>query len=649
VLAVRAPLALLCAAASLALAPVAPASAQPPVPGAPRVLDSASATIAQPADLEMSIARDGTGGLVYLKTVGGIPRVFVSRLVGGSFQAPVQVDSGLSTSSSQPVVAAGDGGVLLVAFINSGALYVVDENASGRFTPPLGLASDAINPAISMSDFGKAYLAFAVSDGAGRDVRTAYYYRGRWALETPPLNVAAADDAGGGTSRPAVATAGDGIAIVVWGENGHIYSRRVWGTSPSIVNEQADGPPSGCTESSADEPVVGAGGDSSYASVAFREIVSCAGHQQQRVLMNRLQGSVYDGISAVDGLSATPTEGATDPQIAVAEYGTGWVTSSRTDSENVFAAGLGPNGVLAGPAAQINSLASTAPPFQVAAIGGYHADFIAWQQAPGSSPGGDIRLRWSGDGVTLGPEVVLSSSLQGPTDAADGLAAAGDIVGDDAVAWLQGAPGSTQLMVDQLYQPPGNFSPSKTFAYSTAQHPLLGWTRPSGWGPMQYALSVDGVQVAQTNSTEAQVAPPVSDGPHGWHVTASNPAGQQSRSSLATVFVDTVAPRAYIRLPARTVAGSTLRALISYADRPPAGDPRADASGVATVVIRWGDGTVVRVKLGVRRVTHRYRRRGRYTVTLLVIDKAGNVTRVSKSVRVTRPARTRRASTGRHP
>jgi len=30
----------------------------------------------------LSIARDGTGGLVYLKQVSGVPHVFVSRLVG---------------------------------------------------------------------------------------------------------------------------------------------------------------------------------------------------------------------------------------------------------------------------------------------------------------------------------------------------------------------------------------------------------------------------------------------------------------------------------------------------------------------------------------------------------------------------------------
>lgn len=626
------PLGLLGALVTLALA--APASAQPPVPGPPTVIDASGSEIAQPAELGMSIARDGTGGLVYLKTVGGATHVFVSRLVAGSFRAPAQVDLGLSGGSSQPVIAAGNDGVLLVAFINSGELYVVDGSSSGQFTMPRGLAAGAVNPAISITNFGKAYLAFAVANGGGHDVRTAYYYAGSWALEAPPLNAVAADDAGTGAGRPAVAAAGDGIAIVVWGENGHIYSRRVWGTAASVAIEQADAPLPGCIENSVADPVVGAGGDSSYAPVAFDEVVDCGGQQQDRVLMNRLQGSQYDGITAVDGLSTPSSDGATDPQIAVGEYGTGWVTSARTDSDDVFAAGLESNGVFGGLVTPVNSLPSAASPFQVAGMAGYHADFIAWQQEPGVSPGGEIRLRWAGDGVTLGPEQVLSSPTDGPTDAADGLAAAGDIVGDTAVAWLQGAPGSGQLIVDELYESPGGFSPARTFAYATAAQPLLAWTRPSGWGPMTYTLTVDGTPVSQTGSTSAQVPGPLSNGPHYWRVTATNPAGQRSRSAVATVFVDTIPPSATLKLPKRSAFGSTVRAVVRYADHPPAGEPAGDASGVSTVIVRWGDGSATRVVFGRHLVTHRYRRPGRYQVTLIVTDRAGNRTRVTEVLKI---------------
>ena len=180
-----------------------------------------------------------------------------------------------------------------------------------------------------MTNFGKAYLAFTVTDGAGHDVRTAYYAGGAWALEGAALNATPADDAGTGTGAPQVAAAGDGVAIVVWGEGGHVYSRRVWGTAPSIIDEQADVPSvSACGEVSAGAPAVAAGGDSTYADVAFDERVSCGGVAQTRVLVNRLHGSDYDGMVAADGLSSPGAAGAGDPDVAMTEYGPGFVTSS---------------------------------------------------------------------------------------------------------------------------------------------------------------------------------------------------------------------------------------------------------------------------------------------------------------------------------
>ncbi|MGH2856304.1 MAG: hypothetical protein ACRDMJ_02335, partial [Solirubrobacteraceae bacterium] len=249
----------------------------------------------------LSIARDGTGGLVYLRDVGGVAHVFVSTLLGGSFQAPVQVDAGLAGPSSQPVIAAGNGGVLLVAFINDGGLYVSQTTSAGSpLSAPAGLYAPAANPALSMSNFGKAYLAFTDTAGAGGgDVRAAYWYQDNWALAPTPLDDNPAEAAGVGSGRPAVVAAGDGIGIVAWGESGHIYTRRLSATSPSVVDEQAD-PPSfgGWQEVSAADPTISTGGNSTYATVAFTELLASGAAQQQRVLVNQLHGSQYDGSQA---------------------------------------------------------------------------------------------------------------------------------------------------------------------------------------------------------------------------------------------------------------------------------------------------------------------------------------------------------------
>jgi hypothetical protein len=615
------------------LAPVA--AAQPPAPGPPTVIDGPSSDIVRPSGLGLSIARDGSGGLVYLKQVNGTPHVFVSPFVGGTFAAPVEVDAGLSGASSQPVIAAGNDGLLLVGFINGGELYAVERPSSGaNLGAPIALAGGASNPAISITNFPKAYLAFTASDGGGSDVRTAYWAGGRWALEGPPLNATPADNAGTGSGRPAVAAAGDGIAIVAWGENGHIYSRRVWGTNPSVVDEQADAAPAGCTEASADEPAVSAGGDSSFAAVAFREQVTCGGFQQSRVLSNRLHASIYDGITNADGLSGAPADGAQDPQVAAGEYGAGWVTSERTTSENVVAQYLNQNIQPAG-VSQINTLPIAASPDPVPATAGLYSTFIAWQQEPGSAGPSEVRVRFAPSGASLGPEMVVSSPAQGPVDAADGIAAAGDVNGEAAVAWLQGAPGSTSVMAEQMYQGPGAFQPT-TVRYARSSQPPFAWSAPPRWGPIKYTLVIDGTAVAQTYARSASPAVPLRDGRHSWQVIATNPAGQQSATRVASIFTDTVPPRVKLKLAKLARAGSNLETTLTYSDPPPPGQPRSAASGVAKVVIRWGDGESSQVRAGTHRVGHVYRRTGRYRITVIVTDKAGNATKLVAMLRVVR-------------
>ena len=64
---------------------------------------------------------------------GGAAHVFVSALEHGQFQTPVQVDTGplMAGDSSQPVIAAGQEGQLLVAFINDATLYVTEQASAG--------------------------------------------------------------------------------------------------------------------------------------------------------------------------------------------------------------------------------------------------------------------------------------------------------------------------------------------------------------------------------------------------------------------------------------------------------------------------------------------------------------------------------------
>jgi hypothetical protein len=607
------------------------ADAQQPVAAAPAVVDGPSADVDGLGG--MSVARDGTGGLVYLKQVDGVAHVFVSRLVGGAFLAPEQADVGLPGPSSEPVIAAGNGGVVLVAFINGGELFVNDRlSATGSPSGPLQLASGASSPAISISNFGKAYLAFAVAGTGGDDVRAAYYYAGRWAAPPTPLDANPADDAGSGTGRPAVIAAGDGVGIVTWGEAGHVYTRRVWGTAPSTVFEQAD-PPSlgGWNELAADQPEISAGGDSSFAIVAFHEVLSDGAQTQSRVLVRRLHGSVYDPLLNGDGLATPGPSGAGTPAAIVTEYGSGFVTSARTDTNALAAMTIG-SGESAGPVNRVDSLPNASPPDAVAASAGIYSTMIAWQRDPGTPFMPEIRLRFAPDGTSLGPEEVLSSPALGPTDADLGLVAAGDVSGDAVVAWVQGPPGARAIVTDQLYQRPGSLAPAKLFRYARSSRPVLAWSAARElWGPMRYTVTLDGAPLPPSTATALVPPAPLTDGRHTWQVTATNPVGLTSTARAAGVWVDTVPPAGSVTITGRKRIGAVLHLQVTYTDAPPPELP-VDASGIARVTVNWGDGSVYRIKHG---KYHAYIRTGRYRVTVTITDRAGNVTKLVQRIRIT--------------
>jgi hypothetical protein len=607
-----------------------PALAQSPEAGPPATIDGPSPDIVSLNGL--SVARDGTGGLVYLKKVQGVQHAFVSRLINGVFQPPEQLDAGVSTASSQAFIAAGNGGVVLAGFINAGGLYVVDRpSVTSPATGPIPLAAGASNPSISMSNFGKAYLSFTTAGAGGHDVRAAFYANGAWGVEPTPLDADPNDDAGTGNGRSDVTTAGDGVGIVAWGEAGHVYTRRVAGTSASVVFEQADVPTlNGWSETTAEQPSLGAGGDSSYVTVAFQETFASGVQHQSRVLVRRLRGSQYDTLAGADGLSTPGTSGAVQPSAAVTEYGRGFVTAARDDTNQVFAMTLGSNDA-PGPVAQVDSLTNATAPDAVPALAGLFTTLIAWQHDPGGSGLPEVRLRYSPSGNGLGSELVLSDASLGATDADRGLVAGGDTNGNALAAWIQGSGATTRIAVRQLYVPPGSFSPTTTLQYARGRQPVLAWSAARDqWGPVRYSVALDRTPIAQTGATAIRVPLALADGPHTWSVTASNPAGLTRTSSEATVWVDTVAPVITLGLTGKRQVGLKLKAHVTYTDAPPP-EPRRAASGVSAVEIKWGDGSRFHIA---HWSEHAFKRSGHYTVTVIVRDAAGNRSTLTKVIQI---------------
>jgi hypothetical protein len=107
-------------------------------------------------------------------------------------------------------------------------------------------------------------------------------------------------------------------------------------------------------------------------------------------------------------------------------------------------------------------------------------------------------------------------------------------------------------------------------------------------------------------------------------LTASDQAGNTATYQL-TFRVDNQAPRVRLRAPQRARVGAKVRVSASVLDVGSglAGRPR----------FTFGDGT----HANGFRLAHRYKKPGRYTVTIRATDRAGNSVTVRRALRV-RPA-----------
>ena len=60
--------------------------------------------------------------------------------------------------------------------------------------------------------------------------------------------------------------------------------------------------------------------------------------------------------------------------------------------------------------------------------------------------------------------------------------------------------------------------------------------------------------------------------------------------------------------------------------------------------MRWGDGITTRVQRGSK--FHVYRKVGRYRITVIVIDRAGNTTTVVENIRIKEPPKRKKRKHG---
>jgi hypothetical protein len=578
---------------------------------------------------DLDVSRDGTGALAYVKPDGGVDHVFVSRLEGGAWQRPERIDGGFTAPGSQPVVAAGDGGRLAIAFVSGGSLVSVFKPASGQpYTAPQLVSVSGSNPSIDLSINDVAYLSFTVPAGpGGGDVVVARKDRKASTFGVIPtaLDIDPARQAGTGTGRSKVAVAADGVALVVWGEAGRVWARRVFerrlSTVPQDATVDAFGPIAGV---GADSPDVDVQDDSSFAWVVFREGFSDAGGGHFRAVARRLVGSQFDPGVVVDGLGNFPaSDNAGPPRVDINGRGDGYAATSGTGT--AFGAVLKDKKFNAGVPLGPGFPGQVLP---VAAVDENGDGLVAWQNADQTIHARQYTMNRASRAVQAPqPDRALSSLGAGGTDAADGLEASADRAGDVAVAFLQGPPGARSVVVASFDRAPGGFRQSSGTSFRNVATNPLKWSQSFElWGPLSYAVEIDGQVVGRTTTPQLAV-PGLADGVHRWRVIATDRRGQVTATPSRVLRQDATVPRAQVTVSGTRRRGRPIRVTVRPTDANPAGRP---ASGIGRVTIAWGDGSTSVA----RRATHSYGRAGSRTLRVTVRDRAGNAVVVSRAITI---------------
>jgi hypothetical protein len=608
--------------AVVALIPVASAQAGT-FPG--EVIDGPSADILSVGGVDVA-AKDGTGGVTYLRNEGGVPHVFVSRVVDGTWQRPERIDGAFGSAASEPVIAAGTDGLLVVAWITDTTLYTsVKPSSAGVWTAPQAVGGPARFPAIDMGYNDNAYLAWS---SAG-DIAAARLGRGRtqFAAVNGPLDLDPAHSAGTQANlRPSVAVSAEGLALFTWGElfgdgRTHVVARRVFGLDPSPVPQDLnldalEGRPGG----DADGPVATIQSDSSFGWVAFRQAFTDAGAVRLRGVARQMRGSIFQAPSTIDG-QTWPGQDVGLPALKLSGGGNGFAAIPLADGtligDSVAPSGLHEQEAFNPNTIRLDSAPVAQPSPPTAAYTEDKTGLVAW-------PSSDNQLRMRRiNGTEFQPEAMISNPDLGPVDFSAGVVAAGDRYLDAAVVAIQGTGDARRLVAAMLVKEPGGFSPRSSSQWYSTLPARLTWREPTHtWGTLTYTVEIDGRPVGTTTKTSYPTAGLVLDaGTHLYRIIATDQRGQTSATPTRFLRVDDDPPNVSITVAGSRTHGGTTTVVARVIDT---------RSGSAIPTISFGDGTSVQA----RTARHVYGRKGLYTITVRAADRAGNTTVARRTLRV---------------
>jgi hypothetical protein len=627
-----------------------------------RPVDGPSDDIVDVADAAMS--QDGSGGIVYLKRVGGRTHVFAATFRDGAWGAPQRVDVGQAFDSSWARIGAGDGGRLVVTWVQefgveSDRMFsaTLDPGAT-EFQPPVpvdfnvGEATSSF-PDLAMSRGGQAYLVYRVVTDVspsnppgyiGADVRVARYNGRLWSVLGTPIdrNIATPVRSPSEDNAPEVGVDVQGQGVVGWHEPDdefvdRVWARRLFGAGMGIPLQASppswEGAPLRGPADAFSLDVAGFG----QVAVAVRQQPGQAGKLgAPRVLVNEMPDVFSESAGSFSGalLADGEARGALGPP------------SVAVDPRGLFAAGFGSGAatlfgsgddVQAAAAERLDAGGSSVPGNPLVDLAETGAAAVAWRELRAGAGLVGVQERRA-DGV------VEPTSLSAPRGGAVGrLVMDGSGLGDAIVAWQQGTGSNSQIAAAVIDAPPDPFLVLLHSGWQRKRRIPVAWDRTlNAIGGVRYSVSVDDEPVIENlRRLHARLSPDhAGNGRHRIQIFATDDAGQETGSLTGQLLIDRRGPRVRLRRRGRNLtvvvtdggrrAGSGLRrssVRVAFGER---GGGMASASKRN----RRRPGGRKRNASPSVRLRHTYSRAGRFRLRVRARDRAGNPTIVIRKVRV---------------
>jgi hypothetical protein len=605
-----------------------------------------------------AMARDGSGGVVYRKQVDGVAHVFAVPFDNGRWGGAVEVDGEDAYGASQPTIAAGEGGRLLVVWVqprnvntHGVALYELMsaslEPGAGSFGPALILDPNVgepntgetrgIEPSIAMAPSGQAYVVYRVvtnscssedppssscTFGSGRelvDVRVARFNFRTWSslgTVNRARQIAMPDPTA--ANAPAIGIDLSGEGLVAWQEPdaggvARIWARRLFGSVRGNVLEASPETLSGRQVSSDAEAPTVAMGPYGEARIAFliRGAPGTAVPTTQ-LFLNSISSAVGLNASQLNGavsVGNTASSEAGSPDLAIDPVGNfrlAWPLGASVDE---LSGSIDTTGNLI----PIGSTVGRTSPTTINPAGG---GTTAWLTSTAGIPAANVREDYAAGAFQLAQ---FGGSISGPVSQ---LSLGGSGQGDALIGWTVGGPGRSEVVGDFVQAPPAPFNLVLPFGWVRGSSLGLSWeTSTDAVAGTTYTVYIDGKpRLGGIPGLSAQLSSgSVGDGVHRIQVLATDPSGQETMSDARPLKVDVNPPVVRLRLIDHG-RGVNVRVTDS-------------ASGVqkAATTISFGDGSVSRHRASVE---HIYRSGGRYFITAQVRDRVGNAATVHLRVRV---------------